>query len=115
MGMFSKPKPVDMFSRRLVGEWRAETASSSGQVSGVITAIFEATGVYLIRRELEGTEGANTVSQSGRFRVEPIDKTRFKLTLADEDGAPAYSSIRSFPDADTMLVEAGRTIFQRVR
>jgi hypothetical protein len=113
--MFSKPKPVDMFSRRLVGEWRAETSSSSGQVSGVITAIFESTGVYLIRRELGGSEGANTVSQSGRFRVEPVDKTRFKLTLADEDGAPAYSSVRSFPDADTMLVEAGRTIFQRVR
>ncbi|MEZ5937712.1 MAG: hypothetical protein R3C52_05780 [Hyphomonadaceae bacterium] len=110
--MFGKPKPVDTFTRRLIGEWRAET--SSGQVSGVIVAVFNPDGSFHTRSEVNGAEGpASHTSQAGRFRVDPIDRERFRLSLFDEEGSETYTSVRSFPDPTTMLTEVGRVKFTR--
>ncbi|MBP9235675.1 MAG: hypothetical protein KBF30_13450, partial [Hyphomonadaceae bacterium] len=77
----SKPKPGN-FSRTLVGEWRADT--SSGDVKGEITAVFNTDGSYLTRNRME-IRGVPTdpVTQTGRYRVETVDRQRFKLFTID--------------------------------
>jgi hypothetical protein len=112
--MFFSSKPrSNSFSRTLVGEWRADT--SSGDVKGEITAIFNADGSYLTRNQME-IRGIPTdpVTQAGRYRIEPVDKQRFKLFMIDENGQPLSTTIRSFVDNNTMLNEVGRITFRRV-
>jgi hypothetical protein len=108
----SKPKPAT-FSRTLVGEWRADT--SSGDVKGEITAVFNTDGSYLTRNRMEirGVP-ADPVTQSGRYRVESVDKQRFKLFTIDENGQPLSTTVRSFTDKNTMVNEVGRITFKRV-
>ena len=79
--MFGKPKPTG-FTRALVGEWRADTLS--GDVKGQITAIFNTDGTYLTRNQME-VRGvpADPVTQTGRYRIEAVDKQRFKLFTID--------------------------------
>lgn len=108
----NKPKPSN-FSRTLVGEWRADT--SSGDVKGEITAVFNTDGSYLTRNRME-VRGVPTdpVTQTGRYRIESVDKQRFKLFTIDENGQPLSTTIRSFVDRNTMLNEVGRITFKRV-
>ncbi|MEQ1609859.1 MAG: hypothetical protein ABL956_12950 [Hyphomonadaceae bacterium] len=108
----SKPRP-NGFSRTLVGEWRADT--SSGDVKGEITAIFNTDGSYLTRNRME-IRGVPTdpLTQTGRYRIEPLDKQRFKLFTIDENGQPLSTTVRSFVDNNTMLNEVGRITFRRV-
>jgi hypothetical protein len=110
--MFGKPKPTS-FTRFLVGEWRAETLS--GDVKGQITAVFNTDGTYLTRNQME-VRGvpADPVTQTGRYRIEAVDKQRFKLFTIDENGAPLSTTIRHFPDRNTMINEVGRITFKRV-
>lgn len=107
-----KPKPT-LFSRTLVGEWRADTLS--GDVKGEITAVFNTDGSYLTRNRMEirGVP-ADPVTQTGRYRIEPVDKLRFKLFTVDENGQPISTTVRSFPDKNTMVNEVGRITFRRV-
>jgi hypothetical protein len=107
-----KPKPT-IFTRTLVGEWRADT--SSGDVKGEITAIFNTDGSYLTRNQMEirGVP-ADPVTQSGRYRIETVDKQRFKLFTIDENGQPLSSTVRTFVDKNTMVNEVGRITFRRV-
>ena len=107
-----KPK-LASFSRTLVGEWRADTLS--GDVKGEITAIFNQDGSYMTRNRMEirGVPAA-PVTQTGRYRIEPVDKLRFRLFTLDENGQPVSNTIRSFPDDNTMLNEVGRITFKRV-
>ncbi len=107
-----KPKPT-LFSRTLVGEWRADT--TSGDVKGEITAVFNTDGSYLTRNRMEirGVP-ADPVTQSGRYRIEAVDKARFKLFTIDENGQPISTTVRSFPDKNTMVNEVGRITFKRV-
>ncbi len=102
-----------VFSRTLVGEWRADTLS--GDVKGEITAVFNTDGSYLTRNKME-VRGVPTppVTQTGRYRVEPVDKNRFRLLTIDENGLPLSATIRSFVNENTMLNEVGRITFHRV-
>jgi hypothetical protein len=72
-----KQKPASL-AHTLVGEWHAETLS--GDVRGEITAVFNTDGSYQTRNRMEirGVP-APPVTQTGRYRIEPIDKQRFKL------------------------------------
>ncbi|HOY77759.1 MAG TPA: hypothetical protein PLN33_08125 [Hyphomonadaceae bacterium] len=108
----AKPNPAN-FSRTLVGEWHADT--SSGDVRGEITAIFNMDGSWLTRNQMEirGVQ-ADPVTQTGRYRVEAVDKQRFKLFTIDENGQPLSTTVRSFVDKNTMLNEVGRITFKRV-
>jgi len=112
--MFFNGKPkTTSFTRTLVGEWRADT--SSGDVKGEITAVFNTDGSYLTRNRME-IRGvvADPVTQTGRYRIEAVDKQRFKLFTIDENGQPLSTTIRSFVDKNTMLNEVGRITFKRV-
>jgi hypothetical protein len=107
-----KPKPAS-FTRTLVGEWRADT--SSGDVKGEITAIFHTDGSYLTRNRMEVRGVAHDpVTQTGRYRVEVVDKQRFKLCTIDENGQPLSTTVRTFVDPNTMVNEVGRITFKRV-
>jgi hypothetical protein len=108
----SKPKPT-MFTRTLVGEWRADT--SSGDVRGEITAVFNLDGSYLTRNQME-IRGipADPVTQTGRYRIEAVDRQRFKLFTIDENGQPLSATVRTFVDRNTMVNEVGRITFKRV-
>ncbi len=111
--MFGKAKTIDSVSRRIIGEWRAEAAS--GQAHSVITATFYADATFFVRTELTGPgETSRAISQAGRYRVEPIDKIRFRLFTVDEEGTPQPASIRTFADENTMVTEVGRLTFSRV-
>jgi hypothetical protein len=107
-----KHKPASL-AHTLVGEWHAETLS--GDVRGVITAIFNTDGSYLTRNKMEvrGVPAA-PVTQTGRYRIEPIDKQRFKLFTIDENGQPHSTTTRTFVDSNTMVNEVGRITFKRV-
>jgi hypothetical protein len=112
--MFFNGKPKQAgFSRTLVGEWQADTLS--GDVKGEITAVFNTDGSYLTRNRMEirGVPAA-PVTQTGRYRIEPVDKVRFRLLTIDENGQPVSTTIRSFVDDNTMLNEVGRITFHRV-
>jgi hypothetical protein len=112
--MFFNGKPKQAtFSRTLVGEWRADTLS--GDVKGEITAVFNTDGSYMTRNRMEirGVPAA-PVTQTGRYRIEPVDKLRFRLLTIDENGQPLSTTIRSFVDDNTMLNEVGRITFRRV-
>ena len=101
---FGKPKTTN-FSRTLVGEWRADTLS--GDVKGEITAIFHADGGFMTRNKMEVRGvAAVPVTQTGRYRIEPVDKQRFKLFTIDENGAPVSTTIRSSTDSSRAV---GRT------
>jgi hypothetical protein len=110
--MFGKPNPVS-FGRTLVGEWHADTMS--GEVKGEITAVFNTDGTFLTcnRMEVRGVP-AHPVTQTGRYRIEAVDKQRFKLFTIDENGAPISTTTRIFIDRNTMLNEVGRITFKRV-
>lgn len=110
--MFGKRKPVVSITRTLVGEWHAET--TSGDVRGVITAVFNSDGTFLTRNQLD-RRGIPTdpVTQVGRYRVEPIDKDRFRLFTVDENGQPLATAVRAFVDNDTMVNEGGKVTFKR--
>jgi hypothetical protein len=110
--LFGKPKPQN-FSRTLVGEWTADTLS--GDVKGHITSIFYPDGAYVTRNEMQirGVP-ADPVTHTGRYRVEPVDKTRFKLFTIDENGQPVSATVRTFVDRNTMINEVGRITFKRV-
>ena len=107
-----KIKPATLV-HTLVGEWRAETLS--GDVKGEITAIFNSDGSYLTRNQMaiRGVP-ADPVTQTGRYRIEPIDKQRFKLFTIDENGQPHSTTIRTFVNSNTMINEVGRITFTRV-
>jgi hypothetical protein len=107
-----KPKPSTLI-HTLVGAWRADTLS--GDVKGEILAWFHEDGSYLTRNQMEirGVP-ANPVTQTGRYRLEPLDRTRFRLFTIDENGQPISSTIRTFVDNDTMINEVGRITFHRV-
>jgi hypothetical protein len=110
--MFGKPKPAN-FARTLVGEWHAATLS--GDVRGEITAVFNSDGTFLTRNRME-VRGvpADPVTQTGRYRIETVDRQRFKLFTIDENGAPVSTTVRTFVDKNTMLNEVGRITFKRV-
>jgi hypothetical protein len=106
-----KQKPASL-AHTLVGEWRAETLS--GDVRGEITAIFNTDGSYQTRNRMEiRGVAAPAVTQTGRYRIEPIDKQRFKLSTIDDNGQPLSTTIRTFVDANTMINEVGRITFHR--
>lgn len=111
--MFGKPRKSEAFNGRLAGVWRAETLS--GDVHGSITAIFRDDGTFLTRNQLD-VRGlrSDPITQTGRYRVEPLDRSRFRLFTIDENGAPLSSSLRTFVDDNTMLNEVGRITFKRV-
>ena len=92
LGMFGKPKPANL-NRTLVGEWHADTLR--GEVKGEITAIFHNDGTFMTcnKMEVRGVP-AHPVTQTGRYRVEAMDKQRFKLFTIDENGAPISTTIR---------------------
>ncbi len=110
--MFGKPKPAN-FNRTLVGEWHADTIS--GEVKGEITAIFNNDGTFITRNRME-VRGvpAHPVTQTGRYRIEAVDKQRFKLFTIDENGTPISTTTRVFIDRNTMLNEVGRITFKRI-
>ncbi len=97
---------------RLIGEWRAETAR--GEVKSAIQAIYNGDGSFSVRTKVTGGGEGKPRTQVGRYRVETLDKTRFRIITIDENGAPMGSSIRKFIDDNTMLNEMGQTTFQRV-
>ena len=109
---FGKPKTTN-FGRTIVGEWRADTLS--GDVKGEITAIFYADGGFMTRNcmQVRGV-AADPVTQTGRYRIEAVDKQRFKLFTIDENGAPVSATVRTFIDRNTMVNEVGRITFKRV-
>ena len=84
-------------------------------MKGEITAVFNTDGSYLTRNRMEirGVPAA-PVTQTGRYRIEPVDKVRFRLLTIDENGQPVSTTIRSFVDDNTMLNEVGRITFHRV-
>jgi hypothetical protein len=108
----SKVKPATLV-HTLVGAWRADTLS--GDVKGEITAIFNTDGSYLTRNQMEirGVP-AHPVTQTGRYRIEPIDKQRFRLFTIDENGQPLSATVRTFVNSNTMINEVGRITFTRV-
>lgn len=107
-----KQKPASL-AHTLVGEWHADTLS--GDVKGSITAIFNTDGSYLTRNlmEIRGVTAA-PVTQTGRYRIEPVDKQKFKLFTIDENGQPLSTTVRTFVDSNTMINEVGRITFHRV-
>ena len=107
-----KPKSATLI-HTLVGAWRAETLS--GDVKGEILAWFHEDGSYLTRNQMEiRGVAAQPVTQTGRYRIEPLDRTRFKLFTIDENGQPLSSTVRTFIDNDTMINEVGRITFRRI-
>ena len=96
----------------LIGEWRAETAR--GEVKSAIHAIYNGDGSFSVRTKVTGGGEGKPRTQVGRYRVETIDRSRFRIVTIDENGAPMGTSIRTFVDDNTMLNEMGRTTFQRV-
>ena len=107
-----KPKPATLV-HTLVGAWRADTLS--GDVKGEIIAWFNEDGSYLTRNRMEIRGiAAPPVTQAGRYRVEALDRTRFKLFTIDENGQPLSTTVRTFIDNDTMINEVGRITFHRV-
>jgi hypothetical protein len=110
--MFGKPSPAN-FNRTLVGEWHADTAS--GEVRGEITAVFNNDGTFITCNKME-VRGIQThpITQTGRYRIEAVDKQRFKLFTIDENGSPLSTTIRTFVDRNTMLNEVGRITFKRI-
>ena len=110
--LFGKPKPQN-FTRTLVGEWTADTLS--GDVKGHIMSVFNTDGTYVTRNRME-VRGvpADPVTHTGRYRVEAVDKTRFKLFTIDENGQPVSATVRTFVDRNTMVNEVGRITFKRV-
>ena len=111
--MFGKPKPNLWHARTLVGEWRADTLS--GDVRGEITATFTADGAFTTRNRMDVRGVASDpITQVGRYRVEGIDKTRFRLFTIDENGSPVSTTIRTFVDHNTMVNDVGRITFRRV-
>lgn len=112
--MFGKPsKPAHSITRTLVGEWRADT--TSGEVRGAITAIFNTDGTFMTRNQMD-VRGVPTdpLTHVGRYRVEPIDKQRFRLFTVDENNTPISTTVRTFIDANTMVNEIGRITFRRI-
>jgi hypothetical protein len=111
--MFFGKSKAQVITKTLVGEWRAETVS--GDVKGEITAVFHPDGAFITRNRME-VRGvpADPVTQAGRYRVEPVDKMRFRLFTIDENGAPISTTIRTFVDQNTMVNEVGRITFKRV-
>ena len=107
-----KQKPASL-AHTLVGEWHAQTLS--GDVRGEITAIFNTDGSYQTqnRMEIRGVP-ATPVTQTGRYRIEAIDKQRFKLFTIDDNGQPLSATTRTFVDSNTMINEVGRITFRRV-
>jgi hypothetical protein len=57
---------------------------------------------------------ADPVTQTGRYRIEAVDKTRFRLSTIDENGAPISTTVRTFVNRNTMVNEVGRITFHRV-
>jgi hypothetical protein len=111
--MFFGKSKTNNFSRNLVGEWRADTLS--GDVKGEITAIFHADGAFMTRNKMEVRGvAAVPVTQTGRYRIEPVDKQRFKLFTIDENGQPVSTTVRHLVDRNTMVNEVGRITFRRV-
>jgi len=106
-----KQKPASL-AHTLVGEWHAETLS--GDVRGEITAVFNTDGSYQTRNRMEirGVP-APPVTKTGRYRIEPIDKQRFKLITIDDNGQPLSATVRTFVDSNTMINEVGRITFRR--
>lgn len=111
--MFGKPKPSTSITRTLVGEWRADTLS--GEVRGAITAVFNSDGTFMTRNQMDVRGStADPITHVGRYRVEPIDKARFRLFTVDENNSPISTTVRTFIDANTMVNEIGRITFRRV-
>lgn len=111
--MFGKPKPSVSITRTLVGEWRADTLS--GEVRGAITAIFNSDGTFMTRNQMDVRGAASDpITHVGRYRVEPIDRQRFRLFTVDENNAPISTTVRTFIDNNTMVNEIGRITFRRV-
>jgi hypothetical protein len=112
IGMFGKSRPAS-FTRTLIGEWRADTLS--GDVRGEITAIFNTDGTFTTRNKME-VRGvpADPITQTGRYRIEMLDKNRFKLFTIDENGSPVSVTTRTFVDKNTMVNEVGRITFRRI-
>ena len=107
-----KPKPATLV-HTLIGAWRADTLS--GDVKGEITVYFEADGSYLTRNQMEiRGVAAPPVTQTGRYRVEALDRARFKLFTLDENGQALSTTTRTFLDSDTMINEVGRITFRRI-
>lgn len=96
----------------LIGEWRAETVR--GEVKSAIQAIYNGDGSFSVRTKVTGGGEGKPRTQVGRYRVETLDRSRFRIVTIDENGAPMGSSIRTFVDDNTMLNEMGQTTFQRV-
>lgn len=112
--MFGKPKSGDSFLKTLIGDWRAETAS--GDVHSLIEATFNADGSFQTRTHIDIRGVPKPPStQVGRFRLEAVDKQRFKLLAIDDNGAPLSTTVRAFINRDTMVNEVGRITFHRVR
>lgn len=111
--MFGKPKPGLSITRTLVGEWRAD--KMSGEVRGAITAVFNSDGTFMTRNQMD-VRGvpSDPLTHVGRYRVEPIDKSRFRLFTVDENGQPLSMTVREFVDHNTMVLEIGKTTFRRV-
>ena len=108
----SSSKTAPKFGARLVGEWRAEAVR--GDVVSHIFATFNGDGTFHIRTEVENGGHQPPRSQFGRYRVEAIDKERFRIITIDEFGSPTGSSVRRYIDENTMLNELGQITFQRV-
>ena len=107
-----KPKPATLI-HTLVGAWQADT--SSGDVRGKITAIFNTDGSWLTRNQMEiRGVAADPITQTGRYRVEALDKQRFRLFTIDDDGRPISTTTRTFIDSNTMINDVGRITFRRV-
>jgi len=107
-----KPKPATLV-HTLVGAWRADTLS--GDVKGEILAWFNEDGSYLTRNQMaiRGV-AAQPVTQTGHYRIEALDRARFKLFTIDENGQPLSSTTRTFIDQNTMINDVGRITFHRV-
>jgi hypothetical protein len=97
-----------------VGEWKADT--HSGDVKGEITAVFHTDGTFFTRNKME-VRGvpADPVTHTGRYRIEAVDKSRFKLFTIDENGVPQSATVRTFVDRNTMMNEVGRITFRRIQ
>lgn len=109
-GMSKKRTPS--LGVRLIGEWRAETAR--GEVKSAIHAIYNGDGSFSVRTKVTGGGEGKPRTQVGRYRIETIDRSRFRIITIDENGAPMGSSVRTFVDDNTMINEMGQTTFQRI-
>ena len=105
-------KSAPSFGVRLIGEWRAETVR--GEVTSAIRAIYNGDGSFSVRTQVTGASEGKPRTQVGRYRIEPIDRSKFRIVTIDENGSPLGSSTRTFIDDNTMLNEMGQTTFQRV-